>query len=505
MTTITNVKSLPNEILESVFIFAHPEVDVFHEEYFGGSSTWTLSHVSRTWRSVVLGSKPLWRRLLLQGNPYHTLQAVPVISRLCLAVARSAPIPFSVRVTDPEESELCDEVLDPLSSTRRSPWERGVMFGPIFANAYRLETLLEEDCFIDSAYHMLSLFPMHFPALRVLQLNGEAISDDIGEDIPIPRIAPVLRRLHLTRFKLDEEYQAMVFSSLNLPWGQITHLTADCCNFEKDETGEKQLFNIQRFLNHFPNLQTLTWLFDEDEGEDWDVEDLELDGKEIKTIDIRGTNSVMVPLLGHTRAPNLQKLQLDLLDGPYAQDWQSEDSEYTTSEASQRSWSPHIWEPRFLETISNFIDRLHDKGSMTSLVLHGFYDLPVLHWIQQLPNLRVLSVHLMDRPLVKYLTWSGSHHTLPFLESLTWNFDSAATKKEDQRIVRMVESRTNPTANSVTAPQTHFVRIRLLHEPQDAEIVNQSFLVKQLGAVRRIYLEIMGLEDLEWHPLRLYE
>ncbi|RXW11704.1 hypothetical protein EST38_g14151 [Candolleomyces aberdarensis] len=348
---------------------------------------------------------------------------------------------------------------------------------------------------------------MPFPALRVLQLNGEAISGGIGEDIP-PRIAPVLRKLHLTRFKLDEEYQAMVFSNLNFPWGQITHLTADCCNFEEAETGEKQLLHIQMFLNNFPNLQILTWLFDEDkedEEEDWDVGDVELDGKELKTLNIRGMNSVTVPLLGRTRAPNLQKLQLNLLDGPYAQDWQSDDSEYTTSEASQRSWSPHIWEPGFLETISNFIDRLHDKGSMTSLVLHGIYDLPVLDWIQQLPNLRVLSVHLMDRALVKYLTWSGPNRTLPFLESLTWSFDSVATKTEDQRIVKMVKSRTNPTASSVTAPQTRLIRIRLLHEPQDAEIIKKSFLVKYLEAVTRISLEIVDLEDLEWHPLRLYE
>jgi hypothetical protein len=43
--TTTNVNTLPNEILERVFIFAHPEVDVIR---LGGSSTWCLSHVSRT-------------------------------------------------------------------------------------------------------------------------------------------------------------------------------------------------------------------------------------------------------------------------------------------------------------------------------------------------------------------------------------------------------------------------------------------------------------------------
>lgn len=502
--TTTKVNSLPNEILEYAFGFAHPEVDVFHHEYFGGSSTWSLSHVSRSWRSVVLGSKPLWSRLLLQNIPSDALHIAPtVIPRLCLAIVRSAPIPFSVRVTDfggDSESESYDSDSDPPSPrTHRYRLQRGLIYGPIFANGYRLDTFWEEARFIESAYDMFSLFPIPFPRLRALRLNGEAIFVGIGEDTPIPRIAPVLRELHLSRFKLTQDHQQIVFSSLCLPWSQITRLTADRCDFEDMTSG--QLFHIHMFLNNFPNLQILTWLFDEDEEQEWYTEDLELAGDDIKTLNIRGKIAVLMPLLDHTHVPNLQKLQLDLLDGPCAQDWQSEDSEYTTSEASQRAWSPHFWEPGFLKTISDFINRLHDKESMTSLALHGFFDLPVLNWIQQLPNLRALSVHLMDGALVNHLTWSGLNRTLPFLEMLTWSFDSAATKVEDQRIVKMAKSRTNPPAGSVAVRVIH---IRLLYEPQDGETIKKSFLVKRLKAVARIHLEVLDLQDIEWHPLRLY-
>lgn len=560
--TTTNVDHLPNEILERVFIFAYPEVDVFALTRFDGSSTstWTLSHVSRKWRSVVLGSKPLWQRLLLKGGPPYPFAAE---FRLRFAISRSSPMRFCVRVTS--GYDVAPAAFDCRPSLKiRYVGRKITIFATTFAHANRLDALLEEDASWVSAHLAFCIYPMPFSQLRVLQLSGNDLPDGImaGNLEAFPMDAPLLRELHLSRFKLNERAQHFLFSTLQIPWSQITHFTADCCQFWEPgpivndmwdiQPGEDHLTNLSRFLSHFSGLQQLNLLFDAEEKR-WHPDDVCCIREDLKILTIRGASRVVVPILDHIWVPNLQKLQLDVLDGPDTQDWESEDGEsedcvsedgelddgepedeeldrgepedgelehgesehhesavtlerYDSGSNFGSMVGPEVWETEFLECVDMFIDHLNGGEKMTSLVLHGLCDLPVLNWVQQLPNLQTLSVDFMDRELVNYLTWStDSNRTLPFLELLTWNFDSTKTKMEAQRIVKMVRSRTTLSGNSATTPQACLRRIRLLHQPRDRELVAKSPLVEHLVAVGEIYLEVVDLKDLEWRPLRLYK
>ena len=62
---------------------------------------------------------------------------------------------------------------------------------------------------------------------------------------------------------------------------------------------------------------------------------------------------------------------------------------------------------------------------------------------------------------------------------------------EDRRnLAEMVKSRMNPPADSMNA---RLINLRLPHDPQDREVVKQSFLVKHLGEVHGTNLDLVYL------------
>ncbi|KAF6750320.1 hypothetical protein DFP72DRAFT_512588 [Ephemerocybe angulata] len=441
------MKDYPQEILGHVFQYAHPEVDVFYGSHSEPSSTWTLAAVSRSWRRIVLGSKALWTRLLINPKNFEAgFSDVQVVFRVCLAMSRTGNLPFHVRIGWETLPKVPGWGVTPLGFCNTFSH----VFGPIFANASRMVSFAD-DCG-SGALWLLTFCEVPLPELRELRLDG-TIADKWREDYCglLDLDAPRLHTLTLRNFdrpaeedEEDSDYEPTFLEhSQTLPWTQVTDLTLDNSAMRHGHRDYSDLKSWHPF-DKFPNLTSLRLYTHPYDEPLWNVSDASSPphvGEWIKTLSIRAQDTCLISLLESTlRAPRLTELKIHLLYNSELDD-ESEDSEY---------WGYEVVEPtigHILGALRSCLNNLHSKSSLTVLALHGLGTIPILDLVADLPALHTLGVdhQLQDQRFLQRLTWPASSpewpHTLPDLRSLTWKYDADMSLLEQDRIVRMIGSR----------------------------------------------------------------
>ncbi|KAJ3519143.1 hypothetical protein NMY22_g13337 [Coprinellus aureogranulatus] len=472
------VDNLPHEILQQIFAYAYPEVDIFHGDHASGTSIWTVSQVSRIWRAVTIGSKALWRRLLVTASHYPpTVSEHKAAFRACLVLSRSGDLPLSVRI----------------DMTASGVWyfcsSAPAAFGPIFANSNRLQAFIDDDdC---DALEMLTAWDLPLPQLRMLRLSGRHAS--LGLQKPILQFdAPCLHTLWLNGLEQDlDTDEPLILTLFPKPCPQVRQLI-----LESSDLGDVQ----------FPDLEMLHATAEDlaDEGSIPTPTRLEM--ARLKYISIEGPGENVTFIMDQIRAPQLVELHLDLKDS--LRDYTS-DSDQTSSDDDSRQDGLHPCEARFLQSAGKFLRNLNSRSSLTCLSLHGTSDLSLLRIVSKLPSLRSLAVdqQLYDEKLVDFLTWTGlkPKRTLPYLESLALKYSPDATQTENRRIISMLLSRRIPLAHPEQTKGLVSVEI-LYHPAHGSALMDETTgLFPQLASLPRLgrcKVSRKSLADMKWRPLR---
>ncbi|KAJ2935602.1 hypothetical protein H1R20_g1493, partial [Candolleomyces eurysporus] len=467
------VDSLPLELLERVFRLAHPEVNVFHKpEYEGGSSTWTLSAVSRSWRAAAIGAKSLWTKLLIE-DPQKDASIPPAISRLCLALSRSAPLPFWVCI-----QHIC------LTSFE---WGRDfddgegsqidmIILSPILANAHRLEGFTAK--LPTLLFQRFAMQQIPFPRLQALTLDSGGLeTSGLSGDETCVVDAPLLRNLELSALSRDRWTSTFLDNRRRSPrikisWSQLTYFSfkynvLDCEGFQ----------GFYLFLSQMANLETFILQDDAVYHTRWPVQQ----GKprylfeRLKTLRVFAAHSAMFSLLGTMRTPHLDHLNLELKNGsPF-------DGVLHREEYRGKGDMKGAWERAFVNGITGLLDTLESRSSVTSLGLWGFQTLPVVKIVKQLPSLRKLATKDLEEGLIDFLFsgWeqdlgtASASRSFPDLQSLTFEINIQAienTHGTNERILQMIESRLQ------NRQEIKLEHVRIMYRGSGHSILKNAFL-----------------------------